>query len=158
MVGFSNGGEMVSRCAIELSNKLAAVVSCAGALPPDTTLHPNRNLPIWLQIGAADERLKEKLGIVNDLPMSIEQILAYEQIQSVVNSYINSFDLQTNYDSSGNPKKYVVATYRGNSGNPENVLRFVTVKGLGHQYPNGTNHPLKGAEIHWNWMKNFTLN
>jgi len=158
IVGFSNGGEMAARCAIELSNKFAAVVACAGSLPPDTTLHPKRNLPVWVQIGAADEGVKEKLGITTDLPMSIAQILGYAQIQSVINSYIYSFDLQTNYDSTGNPKKYVMATYQGNSGNPENILSFVTIKGLAHQYPNGTNHPLKGAELHWNWMKKFSLN
>src|SRR5687767_8962220 len=37
MVGFSNGGEMSSRTAIELSDKIAAAVASAGALPVDTT-------------------------------------------------------------------------------------------------------------------------
>ena len=46
MVGFSNGGEMAARCAIELSDKLAAVVACAGSIPPDTTLGPSRILPV----------------------------------------------------------------------------------------------------------------
>jgi hypothetical protein len=37
------------------------------------------------------------------------------------------------------------------TGNPLNVFRFVFVKGLGHQYPNGT------AEKDWAWLKNFRL-
>jgi polyhydroxybutyrate depolymerase len=62
MVGFSNGGEMAARCAIELSNKLAAVVSCAGALPPNFNASPQRLLPVFLQMGSADQKLMAKVG------------------------------------------------------------------------------------------------
>lgn len=159
MAGFSNGGEMSSRCAIELSNKLAAVVSCAGALPPDTTLIPLRNLPVLLQIGSADPKLMAKLGTATPFPMDIPLLLSnYPNVQKVINSYLNSFSLQTSPVYSGNANKYLMATYQGISGSPENIFRLVEVKDLKHQYPNGDNHPLEGAVVHWEWMKNFTLN
>ena len=31
------------------------------------------------------------------------------------------------------------------------------IKNLGHQYPNGTNHPMHGARKHWEWFRQFTL-
>ncbi len=55
------------------------------------------------------------------------------------------------------PNTILYADYTGTSGKPENVFRFMLVKGLGHSYPNGTNHPMKGAEVHWARMKNFKL-
>lgn len=158
LVGFSNGGEMAARCAVELSDKLAAVVACSGTLPPDATMSPVRKLPVWLQIGNLEEGVITKIGAVSPLPMDIPLLLSqYPAIQSVINSYINSFALQPAYTISGNPQKYTMAKYAGISGRPENVLNFVLVKGLNHQYANGTNHPLIAADVHWDWMKNFML-
>jgi len=160
MVGFSNGGEMAARCAIELSNKLAAVVSCAGALPPNFNATPKRLLPVLLQMGSADAKLMAKAGSPTPFPMDIPLVIStYPTIQNVINAYINCFALQPTYTGPiGNVNKYLTVTYPGISGMPENIFSFVEVKDLTHQYPNGKNHPLKGAEVHWNWMKNFTLN
>ena len=158
MAGFSSGGEMAARCAIELSDKLAAVVACAGSLPPDTTLVPSRKLPVLLQIGAADPRLLQKLGSTSPLPLNINKVLSnYPFIQSNINSYLKSFLLSKNYITSGSPGKYSAALFPGSSGNQENVLKFVVVKGLTHQYSNGQDHPLESAAVHWKWMKNFKL-
>lgn len=70
---------------------------------------------------------------------------------------INAFTLDTAYSISGDPNKFIYADYTGVSGKPGNVFRFMLVKNLDHNYPNGTNHPMKGAEIHWDWMKNYRL-
>jgi len=157
---------MAARCAIELSHRLAAVVACAGSLPPDTSLVPMRQLPVMLQIGAADERLLQKLESSSPLPMNINKVLsAYPFVQSNINSYIRSFSLHKRYITSGNPKKYAAALFHGSSCKEENILNFVVVKGLTHQYSRGldplhvnnNDHPLKSAEVHWDWMKNFKL-
>jgi len=160
MVGFSNGGEMAARCAVELSNKLAAVVSCAGALPPNFNASPQRLLPVFLQMGSADQKLMAKGGSPTPFPMDIALVIStYPAIQNVINAYTNCFALQPTYTGPvGNANKYLMVTYFGISGTPENIFSFVEVKDLEHQYPNGKNHPLKGAEVHWNWMKDFTLN
>jgi polyhydroxybutyrate depolymerase len=158
IVGFSNGGEMASRAAIELSGKFAAAVACAGALPADTTLVPVRKLPVLLQAGNSDIKLMNKLGTNDPLPMNINQLFTeFPAIKNVVNLFVNAYELNTTYSTGGNPKRYVYADYIGISGQPENVFRFVLVEGLGHSYPNGNNHPLKAAEVHWDWMKNYHL-
>jgi polyhydroxybutyrate depolymerase len=59
-VGFSNGGAMAARCAIELSDRLATVVSSSGILPPDSQFPPNRLLPVVYQFGNMDGHLREK--------------------------------------------------------------------------------------------------
>jgi len=41
-----------------------------------------------------------------------------------------------------------MVTYPRISGTPENIFSFIEAKDLTHQYPNGKNHPLKGAEAH----------
>ncbi len=34
---------------------------------------------------------------------------------------------------------------------------MILVKDLAHNYPNGDNHWMKGAERHWAWLKQFSL-
>jgi polyhydroxybutyrate depolymerase len=157
LVGFSNGGEMASRTAIELSDKIAAVVACTGALPADTNFIPLRKLPVLLQAGNADDRLMAKLNTTNPLPMDFNLLFSnFTALQEVVNTFINAFALDSIYTTGGSANTFLYADYKGVAGK-ENVFRFMLVKGLGHSYPNGTNHPIKGAEVHWAWMKNFNL-
>jgi polyhydroxybutyrate depolymerase len=157
IVGFSNGGEMASRTAIELSDKIAAVVACAGALPADTNFVPLRKLPVLLQAGNADDKLMTKLGTANPLPMDFDKLFTdFPAAQEVANKFINSFALDSIYTTGGSANTFLYADYKGVAGK-ENVFRFMLVKGLGHNYPNGTNHPIKGAEVHWAWMKNYSL-
>jgi poly(3-hydroxybutyrate) depolymerase len=156
MAGFSNGGEMASRAAIELSHKLAAVVACAGALPVDTTFIPVRKLPVLLQAGNADHKLMAKVGAVDPLPMDIPLLFSnVPAVQEVANTFVTAFALDSFYKTGGDPSKFVYADYTGTPPKKNNVFRFVLVKGLDHNYPNGKNHPMKGAEMHWNWMKHF---
>lgn len=158
MVGFSNGGEMSSRAAVELSDQLAAVVACAGALPVDTTFKPLRNLPVLLQVGNSDDKLMAKLGTTNPLPMDINQLfLNFSAVQEVTNTFISAFGLNSNYTTGGNPNQFLYADYESDPAKNDNSFRFMLVNGLGHSYPNGTNHPMKGAEVHWEWMRNYRL-
>ena len=158
IVGFSNGGEMASRTAIELSDKIAAVVACAGALPVDTTFIPVRKLPVLLQIGNSDDRILAKLGATNPLPMDINQLfLNFPGVQKVTNAFLNAFALDTTYSTGGNSNSFVYADYTSGLAKGNNIFRFMLVKDLGHNYPNGKNHPMKAAEIHWEWMKNYQM-
>jgi poly(3-hydroxybutyrate) depolymerase len=158
IVGFSNGGEMSSRAAIELSDKFAAAVACAGALPVDTSFLPVRKLPVLLQIGNSDDKLLAKLGTADPLPMDIDQLYVnFPAVQEVTNTFVRALALDSNYKTGGDPNTFVYADYTGMSAKHHQVFRFLLVKGLGHSYPNGKNHPMKGAEVHWDWMKNYQL-
>lgn len=73
-------------------------------------------------------------------------------------TYIDNFRLDENdYTVSGDTNSVVVADYHGLSGQPNNVFKMVEVKGLEHEYPNGTNYPLSGAVFHWAWFRQYRL-
>jgi poly(3-hydroxybutyrate) depolymerase len=151
-VGFSNGGRMAARCAIELSDRLAAVVASSGSLPADARLTPNRLLPVMHQFGTDEPDRLKILGATESLPMDFAQLFSqYPQIQPQINAYINSFALQPTYTVSGNPAEILVATYQGLSGSPDNFFNFGLIKGMGHTYRGEIAH------VNWQWMKNISF-
>lgn len=156
LVGFSNGGEMAARSAVELGDRLAAVVTNAGGLDaPQAARRPR--MPITVQVGNADPNMMGALGVTQPLAMDIPQLLtAYPRMQPYIDNFRNTFDDAATYTVSGDASVQT-ATWPGNSGRGDHLLRFTLVKDLQHEYPNGTNHPMKGAEVHWDWMKNYTL-
>ncbi len=156
LVGFSNGGGMASRTAVEMSDVLAGVVATAGALPGNMAFTPRRNLPLYLMVGELDDRVIENTGL-DPLPMDLPTLFANPGIEGVLTTFRTSFGLRTTYALSGDPARMTTATFTGTSGAPENVLVFSVVKGMTHQYPNGTNHPLVGARLHWDFLKGFRL-
>ena len=155
LVGFSNGGQMAAKCAIEMSDVFAAVVHNASGFSFDTTYTPLRRIPTTYQLGNKD------WGPGNTGPeISLTRIdeavrdTSYRAAVSV-NASVKSFGLSPNYTLSGDTSYAAIATFASLDGDPGIYHRFVFVKGLGHVYPNGSNHPMKGAEEHWAWMKQF---
>lgn len=164
MVGFSNGGQFSATCGVKLSDMVAAVISCGGggALPPDSTYTPVRLLPTMLLFGNEDGKMIKALGLKegSSVPMGFTQLYKdYPGLYFIQpKPYINTYKLdEKNYTTSGDPNVAAMADYKGLSGNPNNVFKMVEVKGLGHEYPNGINHPIKGAVNHWQWFKQFSL-
>ncbi|MFN8347796.1 MAG: PHB depolymerase family esterase [Spirosomataceae bacterium] len=162
VVGFSNGGEFSARCAVEMSDVFAGAISSGGggALPGNLNLTPVRLLPVMLEFGNKDGKLLKGLGVPGPLPMNFTTLFTtYPFIYA--NSpkpYITTFKLdEKNYTVSGDPSEYIVGNFTGLSGRPENVFKLVEVKDLEHEYPNGKNHPLNGAALHWAWLKQYSL-
>lgn len=164
MVGFSNGGQFSATCGVKLSDLIAAVISCGGggSLPADSVFTPIRLLPTMLLFGNEDGKMIKALGLKTGsaVPMGFTQL--YKEYPGLYfiqpKPYVNTFKLdEKNYTTSGDFNVAVFADYKGLSGNPNNVFKMVEVKGLGHEYPNGINHPIKGAENHWQWFKQFSL-
>lgn len=160
MAGFSNGGQMAFRCAVEMGNRLAAVVEASGSVTRDTTLVPQRLLPITFQIGNSDDIYIGSLapyGWTGDFPMNIDSMVRYiPPFGNIVRSHINTFALDTAFTLTSGPN-FQLAAYPGLSGNTNNVFRFLLLKGMNHVYPNGVNYPFYGAAVHWAWMRQFTL-
>lgn len=157
MVGFSSGGEMASRAAVDLGDRLAAVVSGAGGM--DMAHVPKRlALPVTFQFGNEDNKVLARLGRTDPLPMDIALNFAtYPEMQAMIDPFLSTFAMNPAYAVTGTPDTFLIASYSGQSGAASNVFRMSIIKGMGHQYPNGLNHPLKGAEVHWAWMKDFVL-
>jgi len=160
--GFSNGGNMAAKCAIEMGDVLAAVCQNASSFSLDTTYILKRKLPILYQVGDKD------YGPGNDGP-SIPMHLFDSLISTPNLSYRNGkfyeiahltqrhFDLQSEHTIEGDSNFALIATYlpKPNTGGYE--YKYIIVKNLAHNYPNGVFHPFDAPKLHWNWMKQYEL-
>lgn len=157
VVGFSNGGQMSARVGVEMSDRVAAVVSDAGFLPLGTTYPPKRLLPILAQVGTNDDRYMGLSG-GSPLPMNFDQLFAQSNFfKGEMKAYITTYKLNPKYTTGGDPNKIIWLDAKGVSGDPNNVFRFALIKNLEHMYPNGKNFPLEGAKMNWQWLKQYKL-
>jgi len=159
LAGFSNGGQMAGRCAVQMSDVFAAIVEASGTLPRDTTFVPMRKLPVIYQMGNSEDGWLEALGITSNIPMtSFETLLNNPSpFRDIASTHTSTLGLASTYTLSGDTNSVLTATFEAVPPNQTQEFKFVLIKGMEHNYPNGTNHPLQGAEIHWDWMKQFTL-
>lgn len=155
-VGFSNGGQMTARIGVEMSDRVAAVVSSAGMLKPGTSYTPKRLLPNLFQVGTNDDRFMPAWGN-QPAPMNFDQLATFPFMKGVLGTYQKTYQLQSKYTTGGDPNKIIWLDVKGISGNPNNVFRFALIKGMTHMYPNGKNFPLNGAQMNWHWLKQYTL-
>lgn len=157
LVGFSNGGQMAAKCSIEMSDLLAAIVSNASSFHVDSTFIPKRKLPTTFQLG------NEDYGPGNTGPfisLSLIDVILHDfnyRPALIASTHIKSFGLSPDYIVTGDTSTAIIATYPSLTPGSVNDYRFVFVKGLGHAYPNGTNHWMEAAPLHWNWLKQFRL-
>lgn len=157
MVGFSNGGQMTARIGVEMSDRVAAVVSSAGMLQPRSTYTPKRLLPNLIQLGTNDDRYTVAFGGA-PAPMNFDQLLAISPfMKGVLASYAATYKLNPQYTTGGDPNKVIWLDAKGISRDPNNVFRFALMKGMYHVYPNGDNYWLEGAEVNWKWLKQYKL-
>ncbi len=157
VAGFSNGGQMAGRCAIELSQRLAAVVNDAGTFAPDSiAATPNRKLPVLFRLGNTDSRWLRHAS-VQSLPMEIAAAkTALPVLQQTVDSHIARFALTTNGISKTlYGGKVITATYTSLIPQPNNLFVFMLVQDLDHKYPNTRNHWMYGAAIDWLFMSRY---
>ncbi|MDZ4747635.1 MAG: hypothetical protein SH808_04060 [Saprospiraceae bacterium] len=157
LVGFSNGGQMAAKCSIEMSDQLAAIVENAGSFYRDTTFVPKRKLPTTFQLGNEDYG-PGNTGPAVSLSL-IDTVLHNPDYKParVASTHIKSFGLSPDYIVTGDTNTAIIATYPSLTQGSVNDYRFVFVKGLAHSYPNGTNHWMVAAPLHWNWLKQFSL-
>lgn len=162
LVGFSNGGQMAAKCAISLSDKLAAVVENASSFYKDTVYTPKRKLPVLFQVG------NEDYGPGNtgpEIPMSkLDTLISTPGLPvlngkhyRIANRHVVNFGLNPLHTISGDTNSVSWATYRPAGTGTGYEFRFVFVKSLKHAYPNGENHWMEAARIHWAWLKQFSL-
>lgn len=158
LAGFSNGGQMAAKCGIEMSDKLAAIVQAEGSFPRDTTYTPLRKLPVTFQYGNQDYGpgntgepvALSKLALILNTPASN---IMYRS----ASTHTKSFGLNPAFVISGDTNSVSIATYKSFVAGSVNDFRVAFVKNLGHVYPNGDNHWMEGARVHWAWFKQYTL-
>ncbi len=156
LVGFSNGGEMATKCSISMSGKLAAIVANASSFKTDTTYVPKRKLPVMYQKGANDYG-PGNIGPVRPLDSLDSYIATNGHLFNVAaNTHVSSFSLNSNFTFTVGSNTST-AIFNPLVANPDNQFHIVMVEGLGHVYPNGKNHWMFAAEEHWQWLKQFSL-
>jgi polyhydroxybutyrate depolymerase len=157
LVGFSNGGQMAAKCSIKMGDVLAAVISNSVSFFIDTMYVPVRKLPVGYQVGNQD------YGPGNTgpaIPLSSFTTLLNTpgtEVYRIAHLYINNFGLDTTFTIIGTNTTALTATYNAASGDPLNIFSFVVVDGLRHAYPNGDNHWMEAAKLHWLWLKQFAI-
>jgi polyhydroxybutyrate depolymerase len=157
LVGFSNGGQMAAKCSIKMSDALAAVISNAATFYKDTTYTPLRKLPVGFQVGNEDYG-PGSTGPTRALN-TFDSLLRTPGTDAykIARLYIQNFGLDTTFVMTGSNATAKTATYAAPGSNPLNIFSFVLVKDLKHAYPNGDNHWMEAARLHWLWLRQFAI-
>lgn len=157
LAGFSNGGQMAFRCAVEMGDLLAAVVEASGSTSRDTTAIPIRDLPVTFQLGNSDDLWLDSKTAV--FPMSqFEAFLRTDPTQQMIlHTHAATFHFSTTFTLTGDTNTVLTATYPGIPPIGNRQFNIVFIKGLDHNYPNGINHWYKAAERNWAWFRQYAL-
>ena len=162
LAGFSNGGQMASKCSIEMGDVFAAIVQSAGSFYLNTTYQPVRKLAVTYQVGNEDYGpgnvgpeipLTMLDSLINSPNLTIQNGRHY----TITQTHVNSFRLNPRYTKTGDLNVAVTANFNSLAEDPNVKFRYILIKDLQHAYPNGQNHPYKAAEENWAWMKQFSL-
>jgi polyhydroxybutyrate depolymerase len=147
--GFSNGAQMASRLAIERSHVFAAAAAHAGfvsVLPSG-----GRPMSFIFSVGSRDDRYTVPSGI-SELPMN-ESVATNSYFRSnAITPMLQQLQLEDSYTYDEpviNGATVARFTYGTSTSGESNVFYFAVVDENLHEFPNGTNHPLVMANVHW---------
>ncbi len=149
--GFSNGGAMTAKLAIEASDLFAALASSSGLLNDLDSARVNNSVPMWAWMGTQDSMFIEASGKPY-IPFN-DSCLAYQQ--NPIENYLGSYGLNSRY--SKDSTEYFI-NYEFTSSLPGRnsaIFKYSIVKDLTHFYPNGNPIPVVGAEEHWKFFNQF---
>lgn len=155
--GFSNGGGMASRLAVELSDRLAAVALMSGTFKDTAATYiPKRMLPIHMALGTVDDRFAGKTGFANDtLPMDLDAVLNEPYVSSLMDIWNRSFELDSFFSVTDSVGTEITATRYGVSGESNHLMYFTLMENVGHVFHN-PDDALGTAELFWEFFKNHS--
>lgn len=165
--GFSNGGAMCLRAALELTDRLAAAGCNAGALHAVHHVTAGQpHIPVVLTIGSLDDRFLTALHdagadpSLTELPMNASDLLQLPGVPSFVSTHTASFDLTDRADVRVNGPRVVNVRYDHpvRNVNGTSQLQLMVLKGVEHEYPTATNNAHHGrgfrmSEILWAFFR-----
>jgi polyhydroxybutyrate depolymerase len=148
--GFSNGATMTARLAIEASDVIDGVTGVVGVLHEVMT--PRARIPRFLIAGNRDDGLMAAMGLTTPLPIAFEALRALPQMDAAFRYEAATWQLEDTPliapRSRGTLARWVSPRPGNTSGN---VLWFMILDGMTHQYPNGRNYPVVAAEQFWSF-------
>jgi polyhydroxybutyrate depolymerase len=156
--GFSNGANMTARLTVEASDRFAALAGAAGLLGEDPV--PGRPLSYVLSVGEVDDRFMPFTGGV-PLPLAESLLTQYPlfKARAIIPLLVTLqlADAYTYEERTVAGRRIARFTYAQSLAGARNRLTFAVIEGLGHVYPNGTNHPLVAADVLWEAFRNESL-
>lgn len=155
--GFSSGGQMTSRMAVEMSDRFAAIAAAAGPLtvPPVASSRP---MPIIFSVGAIDDRFVAVLRVPS-VPLDAP-VFDLQKVETLVEEYLTVTQLRNErVDESGMVDGVKVSrfVYRASNAGASNEFDFMVMDGLGHNYPNGQRSPIVMVDLLWDFFSRYTL-
>jgi polyhydroxybutyrate depolymerase len=165
VTGFSNGGEMSSRLAAEVSDRFAAGAASGGTLSFRPTAPPPRAMSFVFTIGDRDPLwmpgfIASAPGITS-LPLSSDALTKVPSLHTAcVQPYLllGQLDNEATYaEPTVAGKKVSTFTFGKSQVGASNTFRLAIFEDLAHAYPNGENHPARLADLLWTFFKDQQL-
>lgn len=165
--GFSNGGGMVGRLAVERSERFAALSSSAGMLQADVIVAARPHTFIFT-LGNIDTPALAYFNQfiepdISQLPLDTS-LLAYAQFSDdVIQPFLDVLQLENThieYTASvingvaTGEFTYPLSIQNGNT----HQFRLLMIDGLDHLYPDGNNHDIVMADYLWELFRTESLN
>ena len=151
--GFSNGGSMSSRLAVEMTHRFAAAASAASPL----TISAQASLPIAFVLSYGNE--DPALTVYNagaPIPLQESSLLGPQINNFLVGRWLSALSLANTYtysESQLSGQKVSRWRYATSTVGASNSLQVALIDRLDHQYPNGTNHSVVMANVLWEFFK-----
>lgn len=160
--GFSNGGNMCMRAAMEMTRGIAAFGCNAGSvgLGGHTVTAGNPHSPVMFTFGNEDRNLLPAVQAedpsVTEVPMDPGAAFAYQAVRGLVGLQLNALGLGLDSDVLiRNPEIFDIRFDESLPGVDGSELQFVLLYELGHKYPTPTNNPneFSMADLLWTFFE-----
>jgi polyhydroxybutyrate depolymerase len=155
--GFSNGGGFSkSRLMCELSDVFAAIGTAGGhGLNSYVPVTSPDLLPLHTIMGNEDDKKLNLAGQTSPFPMDGPSIMRHPYLREKMDHIFNMLEVDTTYTAVEEAPNFNTLTFSEDLSGQGNEFRFRMVKGMGHVWPDGSNHPsgLKAAELFWDFFK-----
>lgn len=146
--GFSNGCSMIHKLAVEAGDVFAAVAGTSSILSPSDSAAPIKAIPIWTAIGTLDDRFLTPPW--TELPFGEDSILVY--LKTPIQRVLGSQGLTNDFIKKETAISHTYTFKTSNGTSTSKPYIFSLLKGMTHEFPNGTNYPVSGPEIFWEFF------
>ena len=148
--GFSNGCVMSYKNAMESGDVFKAVGGVAGIYHQLDSITPDVRVPFWVMIGNKDDRFI--VPPFTELPFGGDSILGYLNV--TITRTLASMGLKNTFTKNENllTKTYIFKECEPGIQCAPYILTLI--KGMPHQFPNGTNFPIDAPKLFWQFFNN----
>jgi polyhydroxybutyrate depolymerase len=159
--GFSNGGQMCLRLAVEASDLFAAAGCSAGNLGAGhVTTPPNTNMPVMVSLGTRDERALASIQAsdpsISEIPLDPAQMLSIPTMSTWLSTvaaavHLDFADRVDTLDATSTRMHWETPTGGNDDGN---IFDFLLLDEVRHEYPNGKNNTngFVMADLFWDFF------